>query len=124
MIGSPAFRIICDNVPVTSVGLLLVTDSQDLGGSDPFFLGVLVHSDFSAATEVLAFDLVNNLTGQAETPNAAIPNSPALIGKTYFASAFWVWPTTVCVLQNLSPFTYNPYNISTSRGLAITILVP
>jgi hypothetical protein len=44
----------------------------------------------------------------------SIPNDPALVGKTYYAMALWAW--TSCSLP--------PFNLSTSRGLAIAILVP
>lgn len=119
VINSPNFRITCDNPPAFSTGLGIVTDSQDLPGSDAFGVGVLIHSDFSIATEVLVFDFSSNGVGYSETVGTAIPNQPLLVGQTYYACALWAWPTSTCVLPG-----FNPFNLSTSRGLAITILAP
>lgn len=117
MINSPNFAITCNNAPPSSLGLGLVTDSQDLIGSDPFGIGVLLHSDFIFASEVYGFDFHSDATGYAETVGTGIPNSPVLIGKTYYACAIWVWSS--CTLPG-----FNVYNMSSSRGLAITITVP
>lgn len=118
-INSPNFAITCSQAPPDSIGLGLITDSQDLAGSDPFNIGVLLHCDFAFATEVLTADFYSDSTGYSETVGASIPDSPALIGKTFYACALWAWPTSTCVLPG-----FNPYNLSTSRGLAITILAP
>ncbi len=114
MLGSPSFAITCDNAPPSSLGLGLVTDAQDLAGSDPFGIGVLLHADFFLATEVLSFDFVSDASGNAETIGTGIANDPPLIGKTYYAMALWAW--TTCALP--------PFGLSTSRGLAITVLAP
>jgi hypothetical protein len=114
IIGSPGFAITCDNAPPSSLGLGIVTDSPDLNGSDPFGLGAILHVDFFAATEVLSFDFVSDPIGFGLTVNTGIPSAPALIGKNYYAMALWVW--TSCSLP--------PFNLSTSPGLAMTILAP
>ncbi|MFN0204729.1 MAG: FG-GAP repeat protein [Planctomycetota bacterium] len=119
MINSPHFAITCSNAPPLSIGLGIVTDSQDLAGSDSLGVGVLIHSDFILATELLTFDFFSDATGYSETVGATIPNNPLLVGSTYYASALWAWPVSTCVLPG-----FNPYNLSTSRGLAITILMP
>ncbi|MFN0205467.1 MAG: FG-GAP repeat protein, partial [Planctomycetota bacterium] len=119
MINSPHFTISCDNAPASSLGLGLITDSPDFAGSDPFTLGVLLHADFALATEIIPVDLFSDATGYSETVGLTIPNNPAVIGATYYACALWAWPTSTCVLPG-----FNPYNLSTSRGLAITVLVP
>lgn len=119
MINSPHFTLICSNAPPLSLGLGLITDSQDLAGSDPFALGVLLHTDFALATEVIAVDFYSDATGYSETVGLAIPNNPLVIGATYYACALWAWPISTCVLPG-----FNPYNLSTSRGIAMTILVP
>ncbi|MFN0206613.1 MAG: FG-GAP repeat protein [Planctomycetota bacterium] len=119
ILNSPAFAITCDNAPPLSIGLGIVTDSQDLPGSDAFGVGVLIHSDFIFATELLTFDFFSDATGYSETVGTSIPNTPALIGSTFYACALWAWSPSTCVLPG-----FNPLNLSTSKGLAITILAP
>ncbi|MFN0205162.1 MAG: FG-GAP repeat protein [Planctomycetota bacterium] len=118
-INSPVFAITCDNAPPLSLGLAIITDSQDLAGSDPFGLGVLLHADLILPTEVITLDFYSDGTGYSETAGATIPNNPTIVGNIYYACALWAWPTSTCTLPG-----FNPYNLSTSRGLAITILVP
>jgi hypothetical protein len=104
----------CDNAPPFALGLGLVTDSQDLAGSDPFGLGVILHCDFIFKTEIVALDFYSDGSGYSETAGATIPNNPALVGNTFFAFALWSW--TSCSLP--------PTNLSSSMGLAMTLLVP
>jgi hypothetical protein len=111
MIGSPAFRFSCTNAPPSSLGLGIVTDSKDLGGSDPFGIGVLMHVDFIFATEILPFDFYSDGTGYSETANINIPNNPLLVGKSFYAMALWAW--TTCSLP--------PNHLSTSRGLELVL---
>jgi hypothetical protein len=44
-IGAAAFAFTCDHAPPRSPGLIFVSDSQDLTGSDPFAIGVFLHVD-------------------------------------------------------------------------------
>ena len=60
VINNPSFAITCDNAPPSSLGLGIVADAQDLTGSDPFFIGVLLHVDLLAATEILTFDFISD----------------------------------------------------------------
>lgn len=110
-VGSPYFALVATNAPPVSLGLGVVTDSQDLLGSDPFGIGVTLYVDFFAATEVLSLDFVSDSTGHA-TAAAPVPNSPLLVGKSYYGQAIfvWIWP---CVLP--------PLNLSSSNGLTITL---
>lgn len=117
MIGTPSFAITCSNAPPFSLGLGLVTDSQDLPGSDQLGVGILIHSDLAFATEVMTFDFFSDGTGYSETVGTGIPNDTNLIGKSYYACAIWGW--TSCTLPG-----FNPFNLSSSKGLAITILAP
>lgn len=119
VLNSPNFAITCDNAPATSLGLGLVGDVQDIAGSDPVNFGVLLHCDLVLSVELLTLDFISNGFGYSETVSAAIPNDNALIGKTYFACVLWAWPLATCTLPG-----FNPFNLSTSRGLAITIQQP
>ncbi len=110
--GTPSFAFTCDNAPPNSLGLLLVGDAQDLAGSDPFGIGVLLHVDLLASIELISLDLFSDPSGLATTVPFAIP--AAVVGNTYYAMALWAWAS--CSLP--------PYNLSTSRGLSLTILVP
>jgi len=113
-IGRDSFAITGDKAPSLSLGLGIITDFQDLAGSDAFGVGILIHCNLLSATEVLTFDFPSNASGFSQSVGTGIPNSPLLIGKTYYVSALWAWPT--CSLP--------PNNLSSSRGLAITILAP
>jgi hypothetical protein len=111
-INTSTFAFTCDNAPPSSLGLLLDSNVQDLAGSDPFFIGVQLHVNLMTASEVYAFDIVSDASGNGMTAPIPIPNSPAMIGATYYAQALWLWP---------SSYTVSPNNLSTSRGLAITV---
>jgi hypothetical protein len=113
-IGATGFQLHCDQAPASALGLCLVTNSQDLAGSDPYGLGVLFHADMQFATEVYGLDFLSDASGYAIAA-VPIPNIPALAGRTFYAQSIWQWPTTNCVLSN-------SLNLSTSNGLAITIL--
>ncbi|MBL8696059.1 MAG: FG-GAP repeat protein [Planctomycetes bacterium] len=113
MIGSPHFGITCNNAPPSSLGLGILANAQDAAGSDPFGIGVLLHVNLFAASEIISLDFLSDASGNGLAA-APIPYAPALVGNTYYAMALWAW--TACLLP--------PYNLSTSRGLAITLLVP
>jgi len=113
MIHSPHFGFTCNNAPPSSLGLGILANAQDLAGSDPFFIGVLLHVDLFASTETVSLDFFSDASGNGLAA-APIPNAPALVGNTYYVMALWAW--TTCSLP--------PYNLSTSQGLAMTVLVP
>lgn len=89
-IDNPGFAIRCSNAPPLSFGMLLITNAQDEAGSNSFGLGALMHVGVASATELEAFGMLSDKTGSAET-TTPIPNDPQLIGKVYFAQAFWSW---------------------------------
>ena len=112
MIGSPGFALTCSNAPALSAGFGVLATGQDLLGSDPFGLGVLLHvNPLSAALLTLPFS--SDALGNAVAP-APIPNNPNLIGQTLYAQVLWAW--TSCALP--------PFGLSTSNGLALTFLAP
>jgi hypothetical protein len=112
-VNSPSFSLPCTNAPPLSTGLWMITDAADVAGSDPFAIGVLLHVDLLTATQLIALNGTSNANGVGAAP-APIPNFPPLAGSTFYAQALWAWPINVC-------FNF-PYGLSTSNGLAITIL--
>lgn len=113
--NTPNFGFICTNAPKRSLGMMVVTNSPDFIGSDPFFVGELVHVDFSMATEVYSADMVSDAGGTAGSL-APIPNDSNLINLQYFGQAFWLQDTSVG--QHCSQAQYG---LVTTRGLQITI---
>ena len=67
--------------------------------------------DFFSAAEVFGFNMYSGEGGSAAAP-APIPNSPAVVGKTYFAQSAWV--ENAHDGQACGP---SPFHILTSRGL-------
>ncbi len=111
-IGQSSFAFSCTSAPVSSLGLGMATDVADLAGSDPFGIGVLLHVDLLLSTEVVTFDFFSDPVGTGTAP-APLPNDPLLVGKGYHVQALWAW-IGACSLP--------PYNLSTSKGLTLTIL--
>jgi hypothetical protein len=112
MIGSPSFGMTCSNAPPSSAGFGVLSTGQNLFGSDPFGLGVLLHID-PLAPGLLTIPFSSDPLGNGIAP-APIPNQASLVGKTLYAQALWAW--TSCPLP--------PFGLSTSRGLALTFLAP
>ncbi|MBL8693946.1 MAG: FG-GAP repeat protein [Planctomycetes bacterium] len=113
MINSPQFGITCNNAPPSTLGLGIFADVADISGSDPLFVGVLLHVDLFASSFLVPLDFVSDAVGSGVAA-VPLPNAPSFIGNTYYIVALWVW--TTCSLP--------PYNLSTSQGLAMTVLVP
>jgi hypothetical protein len=111
-VGNAQFTLRCNHAPANTTGLGIVCDAQDSAGSDPFGLGFILHLDLFSAVELLTFDLASDAAGVG-TAAAAIPQSPFLAGKTYYAQTLWRWDPGICL-----PSTFG---ISSSNGLAITI---
>jgi FG-GAP repeat len=112
LIGSPNFGVTCNNAPLSSVGFGVLGTGQDLLGSDPFGLGVLLHID-PLSPALLTIPFSSDAFGNALAP-APIPNIPNLVGKTLYAQVLWAWSS--CPLP--------PFGLSTSQGLALTFLAP
>lgn len=110
-IGNNTFGIVCDHAPQSSLGLLIITNEQDIPGTDVFSLGILMHCGFVNATELFAFDIYSDDHGFG-LATASIPNNPNLIGNHYYGQSVWAFP---------APCGINPFGLSSSRGLAITI---
>ncbi|MBI3819795.1 MAG: FG-GAP repeat protein [Planctomycetes bacterium] len=114
-IGNNYFGFRANRVPQQSLGLLLITDSQDPIGTDAFGIGVDLLVDFSNAAEIYSFDATSDSTGigGATTP---IPYNPAIVGNKYYAQTLWL--ETNCNLGG-----NNTYNLSSSSAVFLTIQV-
>jgi hypothetical protein len=109
--GSPGFEVRVDHAPPSALGVLAVSDVQDLTGTDLFGVGVPIHLGLNAQMVLIPFDMTSLPTGFASAP-AAIVDDASLVGITLYAQAFWLWP------PGCQP---SPYFLSSSRALAITI---
>jgi hypothetical protein len=112
-VNSPTFGFTCAHAPRSALGLGIVTNAQDAGGSDPFGIGVKLHVDLFAATQVYSFDFHSDVSG-AGFAKAPIPNSPFLAGTVYYEQSLWV----ESLGYQCGP---SPFHLVTSKGLAITI---
>ncbi len=106
-VGNAQFRVVASNSPPGSLGLLLAADADDGPGSDPFGLGLLLHLDLAASTQLLAFDAFTDASGYAIAP-VPIPATPALAGQTFHLQTIFVW---------LHPSLH----LSSSRGLTLIV---
>jgi hypothetical protein len=114
-IGTTDFQLRCDNAPLSTLGLAIITNSQDLAGSDPFAISAKLHVDLFFATETYVMDFFSTAAGNA-LANVAIPYNVNIIGAQYYAQGVWVWfPGCPQVA---------PFGISTTRGMAMTIQMP
>ena len=80
-------RLTCSNAPHNSLGLGIVTNVQDLAGSDSLGVGILIHVNPILATEIYSFDFRSDAGGSGFAP-APIPNNPALVGHVYYAQSY------------------------------------
>jgi hypothetical protein len=110
-LGNAAFGVRCSGAPASSLGLVLITDSQGQG-LDILGVGIGLLVDFFQAAEAFALDAHSDGLGDgfAAVP---IPPSPTLLGKTYFAQCVWYWGAACPQLA---------VGLSASNGLAITIV--
>lgn len=112
-INNPGFRLTCTHAPPDALGLGLVADSEQNPGNDPFGLGILLLVDLFSAQEIYTLDFTADSQGNGSAL-APIPADPTLVGKTYYAEAIWYWTAGPCAPS--------PYQLSSSDGLAITIV--
>lgn len=110
-LNTPQFAIVNTNVPPSSLGLVLLTDVQDIPGTDIFNLGILIHAGIAGANDILLFDIVSDNTGYAALP-AGVANDPNLLNRTFYAQSIWY--------DLLCNYTWSHF--SSSRGIGITVL--
>lgn len=118
-ISTSGFELTCTNIPHRGLGLGLglgiITDSQDMAGTDVFGLGAKMHVDFVYAMQLIALDFYSEANGFGVAP-APIPNDPSLVGQTFYAQSVWVED-----VANGYDCSAAQYHLVSSRGLAITI---
>lgn len=112
-LGNARFGFECTNAPPHAIGLVIVSDTWNLVGTDLFGIGIPMHVGFTGS-EVLTFDLVSEATGLGSVA-IPIPSIAALAGKRYAAQALWYWPSGPCTLSPVTP-------LSASQGLMLTIV--
>jgi putative Ig domain-containing protein len=96
-INSPGFELICDRAPANSVGLGIITN-MPAAGNDPFGLGIQLDLNLFDSTELYSVTFTSDAhgVGRAGVP---IPNNAQLVGKSYFAQAIWLWPSSCAGLS-------------------------
>ncbi len=107
-IGSPTFRLTCNNAPPNGLGLRVASLGGDVIGTP--ILGVVSHVDLLSPALLIAPALSDG-AGLATT-TLPIPFNPNLQGIDYFQQWLWLWPPAACAPS--------PMGFSTSRGLRLT----
>jgi hypothetical protein len=115
-IGNPSFAFTSTNAPPNSLGLMLIGDVVNLGGSHILGVGALLHIDVLLSTQLLGFDVRSGSGGTAMMLPAPIPNLPGLVGAPFFGQAFFVESTSLGAACTPSPFL-----LVSSEALGITI---
>ncbi|MFN0207658.1 MAG: hypothetical protein ACKVS6_15230 [Planctomycetota bacterium] len=110
-LNTNTLRFGCSNAPASSLGLLLVSDTQDSLGTFYPDLGIRLHVDIFTTPDVLSLDIVSNSLGFGNV-TVPISNDPTLVGNVYYCQVLWYW-SNACVL--------GPLNLSSSRGLTVEI---
>jgi hypothetical protein len=114
-INSPNFAFTCTNAPSQGLGLLLITDAPDVVGHDVFGIGILLHLDLFAATQIYSANIYGTAGGLGVAPEP-IPNNPGIAGSSYYAQSVWFESTTNGQVCSLSPF-----HLMSTRGLHMVI---
>lgn len=110
-INNLGFAVRATQVPASSLGVGILCDAQDAAGSDPLFLGILLHVDLFQATQVFAIDAVSDASGIGRMA-MPIGNLPQLVGVTAYLQSIWLAPPALC--------TPSLFGLISSRGLSIT----
>lgn len=114
-INTPDFAFNCTGMPRNSLGLGLVTDTQDIPGNDFFSLLVLMHLDFVNMTEFYYFNIYSDNWGVGTGP-IPIPNDNNLIGMNYYAQTL-----AFGTIANGEDCSVSLYKFVTSLGLHLIV---
>ncbi|MFN0204793.1 MAG: integrin alpha [Planctomycetota bacterium] len=82
--------------PPASLGLLFITDAANLGGFDPFGLGIVMYPDLINATESYFGDIVSDATGFG-IGLVPVVNNPQFLGVDFYFQTLWYWGSGPCV---------------------------
>ncbi|MFN0205953.1 MAG: FG-GAP repeat domain-containing protein [Planctomycetota bacterium] len=110
-VQNPEFVVHASNCPPQTLNLMLVSDGQDLVGTD-LQLGVIFFVD-TTSPEFVGFDAPSDITGLASVPVSLVPLAP-LVGNTYYAQIVSYWGSGPC-----SPTTTN---LTSTDAISITLL--
>ncbi len=109
--GNATFALRCTGGVASGYGLMTIASLPDIGGSDPFALGVTLH--FRLDSPYLSLQLMPSDAQGTGTFSLPIPMDPVLVGQSIGAQAGWIW----------NPPCADPAGgWSSSNGLWITIL--
>lgn len=111
-LATTGFELRANHAPSAGTGLLVLSSAQDLAGSDPLGMGVLMHIGVLPPAVLIPRVLVADAQGLAAKP-FALPSDPSAAGAMVYAQAFWLWPSGSCAAL--------PGGLSSSSGLAITL---
>ncbi|MBL8693306.1 MAG: VCBS repeat-containing protein [Planctomycetes bacterium] len=110
-INNLGFAVRATQVPPMNLGVGILCDAQDVAGSDPLFLGILLHVGLFQATQLFAIDAVSDASGIGRMA-MPIGNLPQLVGVTAYLQSIWLAPPALC--------TPSLFGLISSRGLSIT----
>jgi len=114
-ITGTGFAFVSSNLPPQSLALLLLADAQDVAGFDYFGVNLTIHLNPLAATYFDNAPVQAGASGELVLP-VTVPNSPPLVGQTYFGQVIGVQPASAG--QTCSPISFF---LDSSRGVAMTI---
>ncbi|MCA8966572.1 MAG: VCBS repeat-containing protein, partial [Planctomycetes bacterium] len=109
-LGNLEFAYTVTNAPRSTFGFLLQGGPEDVAGSDPFGIGVLLHIGLGFVNTELVF---TDALGRAVLPRP-VPNDPGLVGLPVYVQTLW---------QGVVPGTCasSSQGISSSIGLICTV---
>lgn len=110
VLGHPAYPLRCSAAPPLALGLLLLSDGFDIGGSDLLGFGFPFHV---VPTPSLQWHLLVSDAAGVSTWSTPIPVAPSLAGLAVAAQALWWWPPGICAPT--------PSGWSASHGLLLTL---
>ncbi|MFN0206049.1 MAG: FG-GAP repeat domain-containing protein, partial [Planctomycetota bacterium] len=112
-INNSNFRIVATNAPTNSIGFVVIADTVNFGGTDPFGLNITLYPELLLSNEILIFDIFTDAggTGSAATP---IPNNASIVSQTFFAQGVFAESPGYQTSQGA-------FFLVTTRALAITV---
>jgi hypothetical protein len=114
-LGSQTFAFVETNAPRNALGILLATHVKDEAGSDPFFLGILLHCDLFLSWDIHNYDIWTDHAGVGRVV-AAIPNLAYLVGVPFYTITIHLESAADGLDCGASP-----YGLVSSRGLDVVI---